>query len=70
MLPKKENIKCQFLFLNSGSNFRLVLALNEVDFEVLLNYNVLDFQVLFPWLQKSSQSDIEVKQYGQSTKTS
>ena len=46
MLPKKENIKCQFPFFNSGSTSRSVLALNTVDFEVLVNYKVLDLQVL------------------------
>ena len=69
MLPKKENIKCQFLFFNSGSTSRSVLALNSSDSEVLVNYKVLDLQFLFPWPQESSQSNIKVKRYGQNTKT-
>ena len=42
MHPKKENIKCQFLFFNGGSTSRSVLALNTADYEVLINYKVLD----------------------------
>ena len=45
---KKENIKCQFMFFNSVSTSRLILALKIAYFEVLVNYKVLDHRVLFP----------------------
>ena len=69
-LPLKEKLKSQFPFFNSGSNFRFVLVLNAVNFEVWLNWKVLDLRVLFLWLQESGQFDIKVKRYDQNTETS
>ena len=66
---KGKKKRSQFPFFNSRSTSRSVLALNIADSKVLVNYKVLDLQVLFPSLQESSQSDIGVKIYDQSTKT-
>ena len=46
MLPKKENKKCQFMFFNSRSTSRSVLAFKMLYCEILVNYKVLDHQVL------------------------
>ena len=42
MLPKKKNSKMSFLFFNSGSTSRSVLAFNTANSEILVNYKVLD----------------------------
>ena len=39
--PKKEIKKCPFLFFNSGSTYRWIMALNMTDSKILANYKVL-----------------------------